>query len=111
MPQLSGAVDAVLLEGDLNYHTILGDLRQVQALNERCGAPFPVVFLRAVGWPYARRDMYYEPEGLPRDAVHTWDRKGLTPWRSEFVDHLINDDSTIPVTSRQHAFLTLLAGL
>lgn len=57
LPQVSEAVDAVPLEGNLNYHTVLSDLRQVQTVSERCGAPFPIVFLRAVNWPYARRQM------------------------------------------------------
>ncbi len=90
LPRVSEAVDAVLLEGDLNYHTVLGDLRQILAVNERCGAPFPVVFLRAVGWPYARRDMYYEPESLPRHAVHAWEKRGLSPWNMQLVDDMIN---------------------
>jgi hypothetical protein len=90
LPLLEGPVDAVLLEGDLNYHTVYGDLSGLAGLAARCGRPFPLVFLRATGWPYARRDMYYDPDGLPGQAVHGYRFVGMTHWSPELVPGMIN---------------------
>jgi hypothetical protein len=90
LPRLEGPVDAVLLEGDLNYHTVHGDLSNIADMAERCRMPFPIVFLRATGWPYARRDMYYVPEGLPKEALHSFGHVGMTPWSSGLVAGMIN---------------------
>jgi hypothetical protein len=49
LPLLEGPVDAVLLEGDLNYHTVYGDLSGWRTWPDRQGAPFPLIFLRATG--------------------------------------------------------------
>lgn len=90
LPLLEGPVDAVLLEGDLNYHTVYGDLSGLANVAERQGAPFPLIFLRATGWPYARRDMYYDPDDLPGHAVHGYRFIGMTHWSPELVPGMIN---------------------
>ncbi|HOI72919.1 MAG TPA: class I SAM-dependent methyltransferase [Syntrophales bacterium] len=90
LPILEGPVDAVLLEGDLNYHTVYGDLSGIADMAERCQTPFPIVFLRATGWPYARRDMYYDPDGLPEHAVHAFRYCGMTHWSPDLVQDMIN---------------------
>jgi hypothetical protein len=90
LPLMEGPVDAVLLEGDLNYDTVYGDLSNIADMAERCRRPFPVVFLRATGWPYARRDMYYDPEGLPEGVVHRFQYIGMTHWSSGLVPDMIN---------------------
>jgi hypothetical protein len=35
------------------------------------------VFLHDVEWPYARRDMYYDPEAIPERWRRRWDRRGM----------------------------------
>lgn len=90
LPILEGPVDAVLLEGDLNYHTVYGDLSDIADMAERCRTPFPVVLLRATGWPYARRDMYYDPDGLPEHAIHAFRYCGMTHWSPDLVPDMIN---------------------
>ncbi|NLT23699.1 MAG: class I SAM-dependent methyltransferase [Syntrophorhabdus sp.] len=87
---LGGAVDAVMLEGDLNYYAVYHDLLGIEAMAARLGAFFPVIFLRATGWPYARRDMYYNPSGLPVDAVNTYHWEGVSPWSQDLVAGMIN---------------------
>lgn len=87
---IDAPVDAVMLEGDLNYHTIHSDLADIEKMAKRFWKLFPLVFLRATGWPYARRDMYYDPSDLPVDGVHNYSRKGMTPWSCHLVANMIN---------------------
>lgn len=87
---IKGPVDAVLLEGDLNYATVLEDLRGIEGLSERLGIPFPLVCFASASWPYARRDMYYGPDRLPDEAVHEHARMGMTPWRPQLEEGMIN---------------------
>lgn len=88
--RLHEPVDAVLLNGDLNYHTVSGDLRALAGLAERTGSPFPTVILKSMSWPYARRDMYYDPEAIPAGERHAHERLGMTPWSPGLEERAIN---------------------
>jgi len=87
---LDSCIDAVLLEGDLNYHTVYGDLADIEQMAKRQKMPFPLVFLRATGWPYARRDMYYDPTNLPTTGILSYRRDGMSPWSSGLETDMIN---------------------
>ncbi len=67
--------DVVLLDGDHNWHTVISELR---ILGERSEV-FPWVLFHDVGWPYGRRDLYYEPERIPSFDRHPFAKKGLRP--------------------------------
>jgi len=57
-------VDAWVIDGDHNWSTVF---HESQAIWERCkasGTPF-LAFYHDVGWPWARRDLYYAPDSLP----------------------------------------------
>jgi hypothetical protein len=57
--------DAVIIDGDHNYHTVTGELRIIA---ERCeGGALPLLLFHDVCWPHARRDAYYAPELIPED--------------------------------------------
>jgi hypothetical protein len=58
--------DAMILDGDHNYHTVSGELRLI---GDKAGASsaMPLLLVHDVGWPHARRDTYYEPERIPDD--------------------------------------------
>ncbi len=90
LSRISTPVDAVLLEGDLNYHTVLGDLHGIQELSRRMGPRFPLVFFANAGWPYARRDMYYDPQRMPAEGRHEYARMGMTPWLERLEPGMIN---------------------
>ncbi len=87
---IDAPIDAVLLEGDLNYTTAYHDLLGIQDMAHRNNAPFPLVFFTAASWPYARRDMYYDPEAVPKSYRHEYARSGMTPWEPGLHEHLIN---------------------
>jgi hypothetical protein len=90
LPKISMPVDAVLLEGDLNYETVQEDLRGIWELSRRLDTRFPSVIFASAGWPYARRDMYYNPDRLPSGARHEYARMGMTPWSSTLEPGMIN---------------------
>jgi hypothetical protein len=78
--------DAVLIDGDHNWFTVINELRLVADASRRASRPFPVVMLHDVGWPYGRRDLYYAPERVPDEYRHPFARKGIAPGRSELVE-------------------------
>jgi hypothetical protein len=83
-------VDAVLLEGDLNYHTVLRDLQGIQELSRRMVRRLPLVVFANAGWPYARRDMYYDSQRMLAEGRHGYARLGMTPWSEGLEKGMIN---------------------
>lgn len=76
LPTLPGA-DCVLIDGDHNWYTVKHELEIIAksaALHDR----MPIVFMHDIAWPYARRDLYYEPERIP--AIHR------QPWKTAPID-------------------------
>lgn len=78
--------EAVLLDGDHNWFTVIEELR---LLDRRCKA-WPLTFLHDVEWPYGRRDMYYEPERLTAEQRHPYAFSGIVQGRSELSPRGIN---------------------
>lgn len=87
------APDAVLIDGDHNWHTVFGELR---LLEKTAGDDFPLVLFHDVGWPYARRDLYYDPDRIPIPHRHPFRKQGIRPGVRGLVpvgglnDHLFN---------------------
>jgi len=82
-----GPVDTVLLDGDHNWYTMLGELREIDRVNEG----WPLVIMHDVGWPYGRRDMYYAPETVPAEHRQPCRRAGIQPFRSALAAHGKNE--------------------
>lgn len=59
--------DVYLVDGDHNYYSLSHELPAIEAAIVDRQA---LVFLHDVGWPAGRRDMYYDPESIPTDALH-----------------------------------------
>lgn len=57
---------------------------------ERTGRDFPILITKSMSWPYARRDMYYDPEAMPPEACHEYERKGMSPWSLGLEEWAIN---------------------
>jgi Methyltransferase domain len=68
---------AVLIDGDHNWYTVHGELTRLEAIADAAERPFPLVLLHDVEWPYARRDMYYDPDSIPEERRKPWDRRGI----------------------------------
>lgn len=72
-------MDAALIDGDHNWYTVHHELRLLAEVARDAGAPLPVLVLHDVGWPYGRRDLYYDPSNIPADFRQEWRRKGIRP--------------------------------
>lgn len=64
--------DCYLIDGDHNYYTVLHELLAIEK-QRGSNEPFPLVLLHDVGWPCARRDMYYAPQNIPKEWLHDHD--------------------------------------
>jgi len=109
---LIGRMDAVLIDGDHNWYTVYHELKLIEkafipdGLNrsdEYDGGlsggqkpdempdktddqHFPLIFIHDVAWPYARRDMYYDPETIPEAWRMAYARKGIDPDSIDLVE-------------------------
>jgi hypothetical protein len=60
--------DALVIDGDHNYHTVSEELRLI---GERApGEQLPLLFFHDVRWPHARRDDYFDADQIPPQARH-----------------------------------------
>lgn len=60
--------DAMVIDGDHNYHTVSEELRLIA---ERAGsAKLPLLIFHDVAWPHARRDDYFDPDLIPEGHRH-----------------------------------------
>jgi len=82
---LLGPVDAVIVDGDHNWHTVYNELKLI-ARQVEDGHPFPLVLLHDIGWPYGRRDLYYDPETIPAEHRHPYAKAGIVPGLSELSE-------------------------
>ncbi len=87
-----GPADAVLIDGDHNYFTVSRELALLEQLAASASVPLPVVFVHDVGWPYGRRDLYYDPKSIPDEFRHDAAQAGMLPGRSELGEPGINAD-------------------
>lgn len=69
--------DVILLDGDHNWYTVYNELKIIEKSFKN--KKFPVVFLHDVGWPYARRDLYYNPENIPEAYRQPYKKLGMYP--------------------------------
>ncbi len=77
--------DAALIDGDHNWYTVYHELRMLADGARRAGVPLPVLVLHDVGWPYGRRDLYYEPGRIPAEFRQKYVRAGMRPGQSMLV--------------------------
>jgi len=77
--------DAVLIDGDHNWYTVYNELKLIEKL---CGdSGFPLIILHDIGWPYGRRDLYYDPEAIPPEHRNPYARKGMLPESVELLEN------------------------
>jgi Methyltransferase domain len=81
LPELSEPFDCILIDGDHNWYTVYNELRVIREgkLLGRGG----VIFFHDVEWPWARRDMYYQPDTIPAKYMHQWEQLGIVRGKSE----------------------------
>jgi hypothetical protein len=69
------AIDAYIIDGDHNYHTVREELEAISARHRSEGRPL-LIFEHDVEWPCGRRDWYYVPDRIPEHARHPYSCEG-----------------------------------
>ncbi len=83
-------MDVVLIDGDHNWYTVVNELRLIEQRSRELSQPFPLILMHDIGWPYGRRDLYYNPATIPEAFRQPYARKGIRPGVSELVDRGFN---------------------
>jgi len=88
-------IDVVLIDGDHNWYTMYHELKTLANQANQDGRPLPMVLFHDASWPYARRDLYYNPATIPEEFRHEYAKKGLIPDEKGtsvygYNDHLYN---------------------
>jgi hypothetical protein len=68
IPNLQG-IDCWFIDGDHNWYTVFNELSLIRENSKKFNRNF-LVFIHDVGWPWARRDLYYSPSSIPKDFLH-----------------------------------------
>lgn len=77
-------IDMIFLDGDHNWYTVYHELKMLEKLSDN--SKFPIVFLHDCGWPYGRRDLYYNPELIPSEFLKPYKKQGVVPWQHDLVE-------------------------
>lgn len=72
--------DLYVLDGDHNYAIAFEEVRWIIK-----HAPDAVILLHDVLWPWARRDLYYQPSFVPEEDTHPDSSDGPTVWHDELT--------------------------
>jgi hypothetical protein len=81
---LDQTFDCLMIDGDHNYYTVFHELVMIheRGMLARNGT----IFLHDVCWPYARRDMYYDPATVPEQWRHPSAQRGILRGVSQLSD-------------------------
>lgn len=71
------AADVFLIDGDHNWYTVFNELKLIEKGASDASRPFPVIMLHDIGWPYGRRDLYYNPETIPEAFRKPYKKGGI----------------------------------
>jgi len=89
IPQLL-TPDIALIDGDHNWYTVFKELSLMFARASETDALPPICIMHDVGWPYARRDMYYNPNDVPQAQRHAYAYRGMLPGIAELREDGMN---------------------
>ena len=78
--------DVVLIDGDHNWYTVFNELQTIERLCDERAREFPLVLLHDIGWPYGRRDLYYDPDSVPKEYRKPHEKKGMLPGVPDLVE-------------------------
>ncbi len=79
-------MDVVFVDGDHNWYTVYHELKLIEKYAAENNDNFPLVILHDTGWPYGRRDLYYNPENIPALYLKPYQKKGLSPASPELLE-------------------------
>ena len=71
--------DVILIDGDHNWYTVFNELKTIENIYKK-NNNYPLILFHDVAWPYARRDLYYNPETIPEEYLLPYDTLGMIPY-------------------------------
>jgi ribosome assembly protein YihI (activator of Der GTPase) len=83
-------IDVVLIDGDHNWYTVSNELKLIERKSHELNEHLPVILLHDVGWPYGRRDVYYDPSRIPEEYRQEHKQAGVLPGASKLVEGGLN---------------------
>jgi hypothetical protein len=89
LPQLD-VPDLALIDGDHNWYTVFHELTMLSEMAIQNDVPPPIVIAHDVAWPYARRDMYYNPSDVEAAYRQPYAYMGILPDQPELVEGGMN---------------------
>jgi len=81
---MQGVYDCILIDGDHNWYTVFNELNLIR--QRALLRPGGVIFFHDVGWPYGRRDLYYQPDTIPAQYRLPFKRKGVLRGQSALAE-------------------------
>lgn len=75
LPRMTEKFDCFLIDGDHNWYTVYHELQTIQ--QRGLLADGGTIFFHDIGWPYGRRDMYYQPQSIPQTFLRPYARAGI----------------------------------
>ncbi len=78
-------VDVILVDGDHNWYTVYNELRLIEERYDHDPDRLPLIFVHDTGWPYGRRDLYYDPASVPEEFRQPYAMQGMGPAKKELV--------------------------
>jgi hypothetical protein len=93
--------DTYFVDGDHNWHTVLGELRALRGRLTDPEAP-AIAILHDVHWPCARRDQYYDPQRIPADERQPYSYEGgIAPGEEGLNRHGFRGAGVFAVAERE----------
>jgi len=81
-------MDCALVDGDHNWYTVYNELKAIHPKLK----PGGTIFFHDVRWPYARRDMYYEPKRIPGRFRHPYLKMGIVEGKMRLAPEGMNGE-------------------
>lgn len=78
-------VDLALVDGDHNWYTVFHELLALEQNNADNLADMPLIVAHDTGWPYGRRDLYYDPSTIPKEYRQPYAQEGIVFGKSKLV--------------------------
>ncbi len=75
--------DLAMVDGDHNWYTVYNELKQIEVLHKHDPMQQPLIFAHDIGWPYGRRDLYYDPSTIPEEYLQPHKQEGMLPNKSD----------------------------
>jgi hypothetical protein len=71
--------DVAMVDGDHNWYTVFNELKAIESVHGHDPLQQPVMFVHDIGWPYGRRDLYYDPSTIPAEHINEYQCRGMHP--------------------------------